>query len=172
MDLKNRDIIYSAFWRRALAFLIDCTVLSAVTLFWTIPFIHILLFGAFRSSPKSETPHFAQITNYPFFEYFNIRTNIVVWFIAIGILITVITAWIYFALMESSPKQGSLGKLTLGIKVTNLEGERISFGKATMRFFAKFISLFPLLAGFLMAAFTIKKQALHDMIAKTIVVEY
>ncbi len=171
MERPYQHIIYAAFWRRVLAFLIDYLILSAFTLFWTIPFIHILLFGAFHSSPQNEIPHFAQIMNYPFFEYFNIRTNILIWFVIVGGFITVITAWLYFALMEASPKQASLGKLTMGIKVADLEGERISFGKATVRFFAKFISLFPLFAGFVMAAFTIKKQALHDMLAKTIVLE-
>ena len=58
----------------------------------------------------------------------------------------------------------------LGLVVTDLKGERISFMRATGRHFAKYISAFLLGIGFIMAAFTAKKQALHDMIADTLVV--
>ena len=76
----------------------------------------------------------------------------------------------YFAYMESSPNQGTIGKMALGIKVTDLDGNPISFGRALGRNAAKFISAIILLIGFIMAAFTARKQALHDMIAGTLVV--
>ena len=79
--------------------------------------------------------------------------------------------WLYFALLESSAKQGTLGKMALGIRVTDLDGNRISFGRATGRYFAKFISAIILYIGFIMAAFTAKKQALHDIIASTLVIK-
>ena len=79
-------------------------------------------------------------------------------------------AWLYFALMESSSRQATVGKMALGIVVTDMEGNRIGFGRATGRYFAKFISALILLIGFIMAGFTEKKQALHDIIVNTLVV--
>lgn len=78
--------------------------------------------------------------------------------------------WIYFAVMESSSSQGTPGKLALGIRVTDLNGNRISFGKATGRYFGKILSSLILLFGYLMVAFTEKKQGLHDMMAGCLVV--
>ena len=88
----------------------------------------------------------------------------------LGSVAGMVISWLYFSLMESSDKQATLGKQALGIKVTNLDGKPISFGQATVRHFAKIISTLILLIGYIMAAFTDKKQALHDMIAGTLVV--
>lgn len=78
--------------------------------------------------------------------------------------------WLYEALMMSSQWQTTLGKHLLGIKVTTLDGRRISFARATARHFSKYISSIILCAGYIVAAFTEKKQALHDIIAETLVV--
>ena len=83
----------------------------------------------------------------------------------------VVIPWLYFSLMESSRKQATLGKQALSIKVASLNGELISFERATGRYFAKFISNLSLLVGYIMAAFTKKKQALHDTIAGTLVIK-
>jgi uncharacterized RDD family membrane protein YckC len=83
--------------------------------------------------------------------------------------ISTVIAWLYYALMESSAKQATVGKMALGIMVTDLEGRRIGFGRATGRYFAKILSGLILGIGFLMAAFTQRKQALHDMLAGTLV---
>jgi uncharacterized RDD family membrane protein YckC/Tfp pilus assembly major pilin PilA len=77
--------------------------------------------------------------------------------------------WIYKAGFESSPRQASLGKRALGIKVTTENGERIGFGRATARFFAQIFSYMFLAIGYFMAAFTPRRQALHDYIAGTLV---
>lgn len=79
--------------------------------------------------------------------------------------------WLYFALMESSPRQATLGKMALNIRVTDQEGRRISFARATGRFFAKILSGLIFMIGYLMAAFTERKRALHDMIAGTLVIK-
>jgi len=79
--------------------------------------------------------------------------------------------WIYEAWMLSSPWQATVGKRALSIIVTGTGGQRISFARATGRHFAKYVSAFLLGIGFLMAAFTARKQALHDMLAETLVVE-
>jgi len=78
---------------------------------------------------------------------------------------------LYYAAMESSSNQAAVGKMALGIKVTDLEGNRISFGRALGRNLAKIISVLIFYIGFIMAAFTAKKQALQDMIAGTLVVK-
>jgi uncharacterized RDD family membrane protein YckC len=78
---------------------------------------------------------------------------------------------VYYAAMESSSNQATVGKMALGIQVTDLEGNRISFGKALGRNLAKILSALIFYIGFIMAAFTAKKQALHDMIAGTLVVK-
>jgi uncharacterized RDD family membrane protein YckC len=81
-----------------------------------------------------------------------------------------VIGWLYYALMESSAKQATVGKMALGIMVTDLEGRRIGFGRATGRYFAKILSALILGIGFLMAAFTERKQGLHDILAGTLVV--
>jgi uncharacterized RDD family membrane protein YckC len=88
-----------------------------------------------------------------------------------GSTISTLVSWLYYALMESSAKQATVGKMALGILVTDLEGGRIGFGRATGRYFAKILSALTLGIGFLMAAFTQRKQGLHDLIAGTLVVK-
>ena len=83
--------------------------------------------------------------------------------IAIGL------AWLYEALMISSSKQATLGKMAVGIVVTDMQGRRISFLKATGRHFGKFVSSLVLMAGYLIQPFTEKRQALHDMMAGCLV---
>ena len=78
--------------------------------------------------------------------------------------------WLYFAGMESSRKQATLGKIAFGIRVVDLNGERISFLRATARLVAKILSALSLMVGFLMAAVPRRKQALHDIVASTLVV--
>ncbi len=87
----------------------------------------------------------------------------------IGGTIGLLGGWIYEAAMESSSKQATLGKMALGLKVTDLERRRISFARASGRHFAKLISGMIFLVGYIMAGFTQRKQALHDMIAGTLV---
>ena len=82
-----------------------------------------------------------------------------------------LTTWLYYALLESSSWQATAGKKLLGLKVTTLDGQRIGFFRATARFFSKFLSRFLFSIGFLMVLWTKKKQALHDKIARVIVVK-
>ncbi len=78
--------------------------------------------------------------------------------------------WLYFAMMESSSSQATLGKRALGIQVTDMMGQRTSFARASGRHFAKIISgLIPFMIGYIVAGFTEKKQAVHDMIAGCLV---
>ncbi len=88
----------------------------------------------------------------------------------VAALISLIGGWLYYTLMESSAKQATLGKMAMEIYVTDLNGDRISFGRATGRYFGKILSSLIFFIGYIMAAFTEKKQALHDKLAGTLVV--
>jgi uncharacterized RDD family membrane protein YckC len=84
--------------------------------------------------------------------------------------ISIVMMWLYYAWMESSRYQGTLGKMALGLIVTDLEGRPVTFARASGRYFAKIITGFiPLGIGYAMAGFTEKKQALHDIIAGCLV---
>ena len=85
-------------------------------------------------------------------------------------LVSLFGGWLYYALMESSRFQGTLGKMAVQIKVTDLEGNRVSFGRATGRYFGKLVSALVLFIGYIMVAFTEKKQGLHDIMAGCLVV--
>lgn len=62
--------------------------------------------------------------------------------------------------------------MALGLIVTDMQGRRVTFARASGRFFAKIITnLIPLWIGYIMAGFTEKKQALHDMIASCLVLK-
>lgn len=80
-----------------------------------------------------------------------------------------IGSWLYFALQESSEKMATIGKRAMGIVVTDMDGNRISFARASGRYFGKMISGSIMYVGYIMAAFTEKKQALHDIIANCLV---
>jgi uncharacterized RDD family membrane protein YckC len=74
--------------------------------------------------------------------------------------------------LTSSSWQGTVGKRLLRLKVTDEAGNRIGFGRATGRFFAKILSNLLFCIGFIMIAFTDRKRGLHDMIAGTLVMKY
>jgi len=78
---------------------------------------------------------------------------------------------LYFSFMESSKFQGTIGKIALGLIVTDLNGNKLDFTKAFVRNLCKLISNVTMLIGYIMAGFTEKRQALHDMIAGTLVVK-
>ena len=80
-------------------------------------------------------------------------------------------SWLYFALFESSVSGATIGKRVCGIRVVDLKGERVSFGRATGRYFASMLSSLTISIGFIMCAFTEKKQTLHDMIAGTLCIK-
>lgn len=88
----------------------------------------------------------------------------------VGAGIGLIVGWLYFALQESSAAQATLGKRAMDLKVTDDYGQRIGFGRASGRFFGKILSGLILLIGFMLAGWTARKQALHDMLAGTVVV--
>jgi uncharacterized RDD family membrane protein YckC len=148
---------YAGFWRRFVAHLIDQIIIGIVAFMLFIPGLALLGIGIgagiSEESPSAMGFIIAAIAAY-----------------LTAILVIIVLQWLYFALMESSNKQATLGKLALGIVVTDLNGGRISFGRATGRYFGKIISGMILYIGFIMAGFTDRKQALHDIMASTLVV--
>jgi uncharacterized RDD family membrane protein YckC len=139
---------YAGFGRRFVAYLIDSILMAVI--FLPVGFA----FGAFIGLSGLEGDELVSVA-------------------ASGLinLFSLIVTWLYSAILESSVWQATLRKRVLGIRVTDLSGNRISFGKATGRHFAKYLSSLVCLIGFIMAAFTEKKQALHDMLANTLVVD-
>jgi len=91
-------------------------------------------------------------------------------FLLLDIFILV-AIWIYFSVLDSSPWQASVGKKAVGLKVVDKNCDRISFGRATGRHFAKIISFFTILIGYMMIGWTKRKEGLHDMIAGTLVIK-
>jgi uncharacterized RDD family membrane protein YckC len=93
------------------------------------------------------------------------------WIGAIMIVAAIVMPWLYWAVLESRSFGATLGKLALGIKVTKVDGSRAGFWRSSARFWARILALLiPFHLGFLMMSFTERKQALYDLIAKTIVV--
>jgi uncharacterized RDD family membrane protein YckC len=145
-------VAYAGFWLRFVAYIIDSIILGFVIGIA----IFIPLMGSELGSFSGESP-------WELYTTFGPRL------VAIRLL-GLMVAWLYFALLESSAWQATLGKKALGLQVTDLAGRRITFGRASGRFFGKIVSAMILLIGFLMAGFTEKKQALHDMMAGCLVI--
>ena len=86
------------------------------------------------------------------------------------ILVLAVGAWLYCAFSESSSRRATIGKRIMGLQVTTADGGKVSFGQATVRHFMKFLSLFSAGVGFMMAGWTKRHQALHDIPCDCIVI--
>lgn len=90
----------------------------------------------------------------------------------VGFVVALTAMWLYFAGLESSTAQTTLPGRLLGTRVTDLKGERLTFGRATGRHFAMYLSaISPFYVGYLMAFWTKRRQTLHDYLARTLVVK-
>jgi uncharacterized RDD family membrane protein YckC len=147
---------YGGFWIRLLAFIIDATIVKVAS--WPLFFLTMRQGITEIIRNHSGEPDPATIMA-------------LVSGGAMFLLSTFTLGWLYEAFMLSSDRQATLGKMALGLKVTDLNGQPISFGRATGRHFAKFLSGLVACIGFIIAAFTERKQALHDMLASTLVVK-
>ncbi len=149
-------MIYAGFWRRAVAFIIDSLIVSIPVTLLFGPMIAVETVSMGITNPADFSPMQAGLLGATVFSWQ---------------VILLVAMWLYFALLESGKKQSTWGKRLLGIKVVDTNGKRISFARATGRFFAKTISYMIFYIGFIMAGFTGRKRALHDMIAETYVVK-
>jgi uncharacterized RDD family membrane protein YckC len=146
----GQPAVYAGFWRRVAAAMIDGVVFSPLALVYLGIFATM---GAAAGAGSQEAMVGLLLGSYFLF-----------------MLVAMVGGWLYNTLLESSKYQGTLGKIVMGIKVVDLYGNRISFARANGRFFGKWVSGFILYIGFLMCAFTERKQCLHDMIASCLVV--
>jgi uncharacterized RDD family membrane protein YckC len=163
-ELPTRDTgLYAGFWLRLLADVIDNILLG-------IPYglLGLMIFASalpmLRDLGSTRNPN-------PLLILTLLGSRILLF-----ILLNLLGTWLYWSLLESSSWQATIGKKALGLYVTDLQGSRVSFGKASGRFFAgRGISLVPSIGALyylidcIMAGLTEKKQALHDMIAGCLV---
>ena len=156
----TRSVTYAGFWLRFVACLIDGVILGVAIFALVIP----LLFLTGLAATLERLPHHLDGQISP--TAIAAIVLLALTFVAVAVLLK----WLYFAYLESGEKQATWGKQALGLYVTDGAAERISFGRASGRFFAKIISgMIPLGIGYIMAGFTERKQALHDMIAGCLV---
>ena len=150
---------YAGFWLRFVAYIIDGVVSGLAFLILLIPLFILTGAGTALSKISSGGDISDEVAT----------------FLGLGFLfgffgIIFLVSWLYYALSESSSWQATLGKKMLNLRVTDMTGQPISFGRASGRFFAKIITgMIPLMIGYILAGFTEKKQAVHDMIASCLV---
>jgi uncharacterized RDD family membrane protein YckC len=153
------SVAYAGFWLRVLAYLIDVIILGV----FAIPIVvgaamAMGIGGVLARIPRDGDPFINGLP--PMFLLF-------IWFC---VLIGVGGTWLYHALLESSEWEGTAGKKALGLIVTDMEGRRVTFARASGRHFGKIVTSFiPLGIGYAMAGFTQKRQALHDILASCLV---
>ncbi len=146
METEQHQFYYAGFWARAAAYFLDGGITT---------FISVQMYTMFREQ---------MYYSYDFFESHSGR-YVRFYVIVFGLIFN----WFYFAGFESSYLQATPGKWLLGIRVTDLQNKRITFGQATGRHFAKIVSALILCIGYMMAGFTERRQALHDMMAECLV---
>ena len=153
---------YAGFWKRTVAFIIDSVILSIPMLVGFAIIMHKFAFTILSLEATKTTAD-------------NPESFATMMEMYVGVLLlqafSFLLFWLYNAWLESSSWQATLGKKCMGIKVVDHQGGRISFWRATGRTFSKWISSAILYIGFLMAGTTAKKQALHDFICSTFVVD-
>jgi len=153
---------YAGFWQRFLALIIDSIIIGIARSIIVVPILAAIGLNFASEFENSELIESGDI--------FKLLGTVIAAAAALSAISTVISV-LYFSFMESSKYQASVGKLALGLIVTDMEGNRIDFGKALLRNIGKLVSAIILFIGYIMAAFTDKKQALHDMIASTLVIK-
>ncbi len=162
-DKSQAAIEFAGFWRRVGACIIDSIILSVVSYILSYV-IGLLLRGSINQTQLTQ----AMMTQDPQVMLSAIAGPMMdmLIFTSLG---SFILYWFYFAGFESSKLQATPGKSLLGIIVTDMDGDPVSFGTATGRCLGKYISALILYIGFLMVAWTKQKQGLHDKIAGTLV---
>lgn len=145
--LPEGEVIHAGFWRRFAANMADSFILGIVS-----AVLMSLIAGVTAALVSSDNQGAAFAMG------------------GIGYILLIVLSWLYFAKLESSAGQATPGKRLMGIKVTDDKGQRIGFGRATGRFFGKIISGMIFNIGYMLAGWTGRKQALHDMMAGTCVV--
>lgn len=152
---------YAGFWLRAVALLIDSIIIYVVEIFTVIPVLGLL---GFSFVSEAQSGNLTPEESIGMMAAFMGAAALTV-FVFYAMIIT------YFSLMEASKYQGTIGKIALGLKVTDMNGEKLTFGRALGRNLSKIISSMTFTIGYIMAGITEKKQGLHDIIASTLVLK-
>ncbi|TYA11089.1 RDD family protein [Paenibacillus faecis] len=153
-----------SFGKRVIAWLIDVLVIQFILQVFLIGFLNFRsLYYDFLLNQSERMDVDLEAIGGIFFESG--------FFFKFAVVLSVILSWLYYAAMESSKLQATVGKLAIGSIVVGEMNERISFGKASGRYFGKIISSLVLCIGYLMVIFTEHRQGLHDKMAKAYVVD-
>ncbi|MEI6713490.1 MAG: RDD family protein [Verrucomicrobiota bacterium] len=144
-----KEPVYAGFWIRFAALLVDMLVLVIPLQLISMVLGAVLIQGAQTAESQAELSAYVLVDDFA----------------------QLIVCWLYFALLEASAWQSTIGKKALGLKVIDEKGGRMSFGQASGRYFAKLLSTFILMAGYIMVAFTARKQGLHDRLARVYVIK-
>ena len=149
---------YAGFWLRVLAYVIDNAVIGVGIIAVLIPLIIMTGLGGLLSRIR------------PVEDMNDLGFFLIAGLISLAATVSLVVTWLHHALMESSDWQATVGKKVLGLVVTDTAGQRVSFGRSTGRHFGKIVTnMVPVLIGYIMAGFTERKQALHDMMAGCLV---
>ncbi len=154
---------YAGFWLRFVAYIIDYIIIQVLQSFIILPILAAMGVGFAMAgqgidfSNMSEQEMAGMIAG-----MFAMMGPVILLGLAILIL--------YYAVMESSKYQATVGKMALGLKVTDMNGNRLDFGRAFLRQISKIVSGMIMMIGYIMAGLSAKKQALHDMIAGALVI--
>ena len=158
--MENEPIEYAGFWIRFVAYVIDSIIIGFLEFLIVLPLLGLFGIKVFELSTIRDLE--------------NADPDLYVPIIASAImglsLSVLLITWFYYALLQSGARQATVGKMALGLKVTDINGERLTFARASLRYFSKILSGLFMMLGYIMAGFTAKKQALHDMIANTYVI--
>ena len=144
------DMHYAGFWIRFVAYILDLAA------YWMCLVIISTFIGGFL----------AELFKLGFVDYEQVMNFIVIW----SWPLTILTRWLYYAIQYASPYQATFGMRFVGLQVVDYQYERISFKRASGRFLANLLSIISISIGYVMIAFTKKKQGLHDIVARTYVV--
>ncbi len=161
---ETKQANYAGFWLRFAAYIIDQFVIGVAGFIIAVPIIlGIIAFGLNLDGIKHPREFFAHDGL--------LLVGGIVGLIMLAVMFSIVMKWLYYALMESSKYQGTIGKIAVSIKVVDMEGNPVTFGRASGRYFSRIITNMTFLIGYIIAGFTEKKQALHDLIASCLVVK-
>lgn len=154
----GHEVVYAGFWKRVAAYMIDSLLVTVVyyTINTVLALLGLFAFGAFSGDPS---------------QWMSGGDRVFVIYTIVSYTLFGAISIAYYAGFESSAMQATLGKLAVGIKVVDDQGRRLSRGRAIGRWFSAMLSYLTLYVGYLMIAFTDRKRGLHDMVAKTQVVD-
>jgi uncharacterized RDD family membrane protein YckC len=153
---------YAGFWRRFVAWFLDMVLLLIIL----APIRYIFMPASIRKVFSAEYMQHKHTEDMPPIPSIGDLITL-----SVLIVLMYLITYLYYALWESSQQQGTPGKLALGIKVTDVHGQRLSFWRASARFINRYITNATLLVGYMMAGWTSHKQALHDKLGNCLVIK-